>query len=383
MNVMEIISGRSVNGAVVHCLTLSEELVRRGHRVLLVCRPDAWLGREAVRRGLPLEVIASDLHRWPPDELRRVARIVEQEQVDVLHTHMSRAHFFGILLRWLAGVPSVATAHSNHVQLHWMFNDAVIAGSAATLRYQRQWNFVRAGWSEAIHPFLDRAALAPAAPDARGRARRRLGLADDVPLVGLVGNVTHRKGIDVAVAALPKIVGFLPQARLVVIGHLRHADYVAEVQAAARRLGVASHILWLGYRDDVRELLPALDVYIQPSLVEPLGLGILEAMAAELPVVASRVGGIPEIVVAGETGILVPPAQSEALADWVAGLLAAEPSQRRAMGRAGRQRVLAEFSPDSQVTRIEAVLARVCRPCVELDRARGRHAEDSRARRAA
>jgi glycosyltransferase involved in cell wall biosynthesis len=360
MNIMEIISGRSVNGAVIHCLMLSEELVRRGHRVLLVCKPDAWLGREVGRRGLPVEVIASDLHRWPPGELRRVARIVRQEGVDLLHTHMSRAHFFGVLLRWLAGVPSVATAHSNHFQLHWMLNDSVIAGSEATLRYQRRWNFVPPGRSETIHLFLDRGRLAAAPPDAR-RARQRLGLADDVPLAGLVGNVTLRKGIHVAVAAMPRILASVPQARLAVVGHLRYADYVRQVQATAERLGVASRIFWLGYRDDVQELLPALDVYIQPSLVEPLGLGILEAMAAELPVVASRVGGIPEIVVPGQTGILVPPADSEALADGVIGLLG-NAVQRGAMGRAGRQRVLEEFSPNSQMARIESVFARVARP---------------------
>jgi glycosyltransferase involved in cell wall biosynthesis len=374
MNIMEIISGRSVNGAVIHCLMLSEELVRRGHRVLLVCKPDAWLGREVLRRGLPVEVIASDLHRWPPDELRRVARIVEQERVDVVHTHMSRAHFFGILLRWLGGVPSVATAHSNHFQLHWMFNDSVIAGSEATLRYQRRRNFVRAGRSETIHLFIDRCRLAAAPPDARRRARQRLGLADDVPLLGLVGNVTLRKGIHVAVAAMPRILASVPQARLAVVGHLRYLDYVQQVQATAQRLGVASHILWLGYRDDVQELLPALDVYVQPSLVEPLGLGILEAMAAELPVVASRVGGIPEIVVPGRTGILVPPAESEALADWVVGLLVGDPLQRQALGRAGRQRVLEEFAPDSQMARIESVFARVARLRP------GRHAKNGPAR---
>jgi glycosyltransferase involved in cell wall biosynthesis len=91
-------------------------------------------------------------------------------------------------------------------------------------------------------------------------------------------------------------------------------------------------------------------------------------------VVASRVGGIPEIVVPGRTGILVPPAESEALADWVVGLLVGDPLQRQALGRAGRQRVLEEFAPDSQMARIESVFARVARLRP------GRHAKNGPAR---
>jgi glycosyltransferase involved in cell wall biosynthesis len=306
-------------------------------------------------------MVPSDLHRWPVDELRRVAGIIRQEQVELVHTHMSRANFFGILLRWMCRVPAVATAHANHFQLHWMFNDSVIANSDATLRYQRRRNFVRPSRSETIRMFVGRTQIAARPTEARRRARELLGLDDTVPLAGLVGNVGPRKGIHVAVAAMPHILALVPAARLAVVGNLRHVEYVERVQAEARRLGVDDAILWLDHRDDVPELLPAFDVYVQPSLVEPLGLSILEAMAAGLPVVASQVGGIPEIVVPGETGILVPPSSAEALADGVAALLDA-PNLRAVMGQAGRTRVLSDFSPDEQVDRIESVFTRVARP---------------------
>ncbi len=360
MKIMEIVSGRGVNGAIIHCLMLTEELLDRGHELILVCLPDSWLAQQVRSRSLPVEVVPSDLHRWPVDELRRIAAIVRQEHVELVHTHMSRAHFFGILLRWLSGVPSVATAHASHFQLHWMFNDSVIANSDATLRYQRRRNFVRPSRSETIRMFVERKQMAARPTEARQRAREQLGLDHSVPLAGLVGNVGPRKGIHVAVAALPRILARVPQARLAVVGNLRHVEYVDRVQAEARRLDVAESILWLGHRDDVPELLPAFDLYVQPSLEEPLGLSILEAMAAGLPVVASRVGGIPEVVLPGETGILVPPSDAEALADAVAVLLDA-PDLRAAMGQAGRARVLSDFSPDEQVDRIESVFTRVTR----------------------
>ena len=99
MNIMEIISGTRVNGAILHCLLLCRELVRRGHRVTLVCRPRAWIGDQAPRHGI--EVVRSDLHRWPFDELRRIAGSSANSKIEVIHTHTSRSNFFGILLRWL------------------------------------------------------------------------------------------------------------------------------------------------------------------------------------------------------------------------------------------------------------------------------------------
>ena len=177
MKIMEIVSGTRVNGAILHCLLLSRELVRRGHQVTLVCRPGSWISRQMVDG--PIDAFRSDLHRWPPDELRRIAGVIRQRQIDVIHTHTSRANFFGILLRWMTGVPSVATAHSRHVQLHWMFNDRVIAVSEADRRYQRTHNLVRGSRIETIHNFIDcqphawRCRPTPAAGSAPGWASAR------------------------------------------------------------------------------------------------------------------------------------------------------------------------------------------------------------------
>ena len=153
MHVMEIVSGRRPNGAIVHCQILSRELVRRGHRVTVVCRRGAWIGEQLESDCVGVEIVESELDRWPFDELRRVAAIVGEREVDVVHTHMSRAHAFGALLRWFGGVPSVATAHCRHIQLHWMLNDYVIAASEATRRYHRRYNLVgsrRIGCNDAI-----------------------------------------------------------------------------------------------------------------------------------------------------------------------------------------------------------------------------------------
>jgi len=357
VRILEIISAPEVNGAVIHCLQLSQELARRGHQVLVACRPGAWIERQLA--GGPIEVIPSDLHRWPPDELSRMAAVIRQKSVDVVHTHMSRAHFFGVLLRWFSGVPCVATAHNRLLQLHWMFNDHVIAVSEATRRFQHRVNLVRNSRLTTIRNFIDDRHRRSVLPDRRAAVRAQLGVDASSPLVGVVGAVIPRKGQVYLVRALPKILAACPTARFLLVGTMEFtSEYVREVHAVADRLGVASRIVWTGHRDDVAEILAALDLFVLPSLEESLPLTILEAMACGLPVVATAVSGIPEVVRQNETGILVPPRDSDALADAIISLLG-DPERRRQFGQAGQRVVKTHHSIETQVTAIEQALARV------------------------
>jgi glycosyltransferase involved in cell wall biosynthesis len=351
MNIMEIISGADVNGAVVHCLLLTRELAQRGHRVTLVCRPGAWIATQL--RGAPVDIVESDLHRWPPDEVRRLAAIARAQAIDVLHTHMSRAHFFGVLLRWLSGVPSVATAHSRHIQLHWMCNDRVIAVSEATGRFHRTRNLVRRTRLDVVHNFVDYRRF-----EADESMRIAMRAAFKVPaaslLIGSIGDVIPDKGLIHLLRALPTILCALPAARLLVVGGGPTA-YRAALEREAERLGVSAMIIWAGQRTDVADIMKALDVFVLPSLEENFPLVVAEAMAAALPVVATAVGGVPECVSPGETGVLVPPADAAALADALMGLLCDAPLRCR-LGETARQRVRQRFSPEVQVPRIEAAL---------------------------
>jgi glycosyltransferase involved in cell wall biosynthesis len=310
----------------------------------------------------PIDVIHSDLRRLPFDELHRIAREIRARGIEIVHTHMSRAHFFGVLLRWFAGVPSVATAHCRQWQPHWMFNDLVIAVSEATRRYQCRFNLVRPSRTTTIRSFIDPGPLASVPADARTKFRRSLGLDDQTPLFGTLGTILPRKGQLHLVRALPRILATAPEARLVVVGetHEKYPQYRVKLQQTAEQLGVSSNVVWAGYCRNAYEVLAALDVFTLASLEENLPMVILEAMALGVPTVATAVGGIPECVVSGETGLLVPPANAEALAEAVAGLLA-DPAQRRLLGEAGRRQVRDCFSLDGQTTRIEAALQSLVR----------------------
>jgi glycosyltransferase involved in cell wall biosynthesis len=265
---------------------------------------------------------------------------------------MSRAHFFGVLLRSLAHVPCVATAHNQKLQLHWRGNDAVIAVSAATARFQRRWNLVPAARLHVVHGFVE---VPPDRPGEAERAALRagLGIGPCDRVVGTAGRLVPAKGVLDLVRAVALLRRRVP-ALLFVAGS-GESSYEERLRGEASRLGVP--VRWLGFRGNLPLLLPAFDLFVAPSHREALGMAVLEAMAAGLPVVATRVGGLPEAVEEGVSGLLVPRRDPAALSAAL-GRLLLDDGLAREMGEAGRRRVLERFTPASQVPRIEEVLRR-------------------------
>jgi glycosyltransferase involved in cell wall biosynthesis len=357
VKIMQIVSGTRISGAITYCLGLMQELVKRQHQVTLVCKPGAWIGKQVA--SLPIEVVHSDLHRLPWDELRRMAGLAQQRQIDVVQTHASSAHSFGVLLRLFWGIPCVATAHSRKIQLHWCMNDFVIACSDATQRFHRLWNRVPASRLATVHGFIDPGPFLAVSQEQRSATRRSLGVGPDTPLVGIVAKLGPRKGQIDVVRALPRLLADHPELKVVFVGDATvHSAYVAEVSDLARQLGVASALIWTGVRRDIPQLMSAFDVFACPSLEETLPLVVLEAMAAGRPVVASLVGGLGECILPGVTGALVPPANPSVLADALLHLLQ-DTTRREQYGAAGRQRILDHFSNDAIVPQIEAILEQV------------------------
>ena len=358
MNIMQIISGAEVNGAVIHCLLLTRCLARRGHKITLLCRENAFIAAQLADEP-NVEIVTSDLHRIPFDELRRVANIISTRGIQIVHTHMTRAHNFGVFLRRFAHIPCVATAHSHIVQPHWMFNDYVIAVSDATRRFQRTRNLVRDKRIETVHGFMDYDRFASVPPEARAAIRAELGIPDDTPLIGIIGDIIVRKGQLYMVRALAEILAVKPNARLAIVGEpKRGIEYFDKVKAEAIRLDVEKSILWLGHRNDIPQLLTALDVYVLASLDEMLPVAVLEAMAAARPIVGTSVGGVPECLETERTALLVPPENPQALSAAILRLLD-DTELRDSLSANARHAAQKQFSVESQTTHIEAVFARL------------------------
>ena len=163
------------------------------------------------------------------------------------------------------------------------------------------------------------------------------------------------KGIRYLIEAVADLRQTVPTARLLVVGD---GPFKQSLMNLVQKLGLDEQVIFTGYRRDIPQMMNTMDVFVLPSLREDLPLSLIEAMAMRKPVVATSVGGIPEVVVDGETGILVPPMDSTALAKAIARILLNKQIASR-MGLAGRQRVENQFSADAVVARTQQIYNRL------------------------
>lgn len=365
MRILQLISGYQPNGAVSHCLDLCRELSRRGHHVTLGHR----LEKIDLARfeGEPIELVDCSFRRWPLIELRRMARFIKDRQIDLIHTHMSSAHFFGVLLRRLFGIPCVATAHCSLFQPHWRWNDFVIAVSQATYRYHRQFNLVPRSKMAVVYSAINTNRFDQADNHSISTVRTSWDLQTNDLAIGVVGDIVARKGQLPLVRALPAILKKYPSAKLIIVGANESVKglnvddaYIRQVRDEAESLGVAGNINWHGYTRDIATVMRAFDVCVVPSLTEPFGLVAAEAMAARTPVLASKVGGLVDIVTSEENGLLVPPNQPQLLAAQIMRLLD-DAALRHTLGERGRESVETRFSVPQQLKEVQAIYDSVLR----------------------
>lgn len=355
LNIVQIISGREINGAVIYCKLLIEQLTAQGHRVWLVCRADSWL----MRQDLNVTFVESNLNRFPTNQLREIAELIRFNKIDVVHTHMSRAHAFGTLLKLKVSVPIIKTAHSRSFQLHWQVNDFVIANSMATERYHAKTNRIPQRKIQTIHCFIDSKKFQNVTPRNCRIVRRQLRWNNGEFLIGIVGQVIARKGHQHLLEALPELLSNIPNARLVILGRFhRREPYVKRLRQFLVQNQLQGVTRWTGIRENIQDFLAAMDVCVVPSLEEPLGLVAIESQTVGTPVVATRVGGLPEIVEHESTGLLVPPRDASAIAKSIIRIADDEPLRRRLVYR-GRKQVNEKFCPQFLLTQIEDVYQRL------------------------
>jgi glycosyltransferase involved in cell wall biosynthesis len=298
---------------------------------------------------------------------RLVRRIVRTVEPDIVHLHF--CVLFSLLPFAIRAGGARNVLATEHISLPFALRSPPIdfivkARNAACLKfvtrilpvsdYVRRRLLVSDHVPEAkatvLYNGIDLSRFQPPA-ESRAAIRLRLGVPPSDRVVASVGQLIQAKGFDhlVAAAALLK---HRPDTTFLIAGDGERRAALADQIA---RLGMVERVRLLGKRDDVQEILGAADVFVCPSVWdEALGYVILEAMSVGLPAVASEVGGIPEVVADGETGLLVPPRDPAALAQAIARLLD-DPAARERMGRAGRRAVHEHFSLDSAIERTLAL----------------------------
>jgi glycosyltransferase involved in cell wall biosynthesis len=190
---------------------------------------------------------------------------------------------------------------------------------------------------------------------------RKYGISLESPVVGTVGRLRPWKGQDRFLRILIRVVEAMPEARSIVVGGSPFGvddGYASSLHHQVEKLGLREHVVFTGQLDDVRPALSVMDVFVHPGDPEPFGLVNIEAMAMAKPVVAFAHGALPEIVVDGQTGILVPPGDEVAMAESIVGLLG-DPQKRALMGRAARERVIERFTIERVVKQVSTILEEV------------------------
>jgi len=327
----------------------------RFRSVVCLFRP-GWLYDASKAQGIPTSVIgingAFDL-RWA----RAFAAHIRKERVSVIHAHEFTANAYGSLVGQILGIPVIATVHGKNYfaeqlkrRLAYRFASRV-SRMVAVSQDLKQFIVRQAGVAEhrvnVIYNGTDIAGLAPTDQLRAIRADLRLDEYDHV--IGSVGSLYPVKGQIHLINALPEIVRACPKTVLLLVGQ-GELEQVLKVEVAKRN--VDAHVRFLGFRSDVPALLSLFDVFVLPSLSEGLSMALLEAMAAGKPVVATNVGGNPELVVDGDTGFLIDAESPESISNRVVQVLRDKQRAGR-MGDSGRRRAQDKFSFRAMVDRYQ------------------------------
>ena len=353
MKIITVLRSLKSGGAERHALQLVKGLRARGHEALYAGPMQGWLGQQLRAEGFGgIDLPLSGLYDLP--SVVRLALYARRVGADLIHGHLTRGAWYAGLAARLAGLPNVATAHSDNAGKHFGRADRIIAVSQAVADFLVREGYPASRIRMVHHGIADLAARLPAG--AREATRRSLGLAADEPALLMAARIVPAKGHDTALQALARL-GDQPWTLLMAGDH--HGDLGPQTQALAQELGLAGRVRFLGLREDVPALMAASDVLLAPSRREALSLTLLEASACGLPIVATRVGGIGEVVEEGASGFLVAPDDPPALAAAIAPLLA-DAALRARCGARARQRFEAGFLEDAMFDKTVAVYHEAC-----------------------
>jgi glycosyltransferase involved in cell wall biosynthesis len=334
------------------------EMCRRLPRamVTVVCCLDEcgeW-APELTSAGIP--VVA--LNRQPGFQPRlghRIAALARRVNANVMHCHHYSPYVYGALAKVFN--PACGLIFTEHGRLSdavpsrkrrlvnpWL---AQIPGAICAVSADLRRHMVAEGFPERrVEVVYNGITVGPRVGDAdRAATRASLGLPQDELMVGSVARLDPVKNLGALIQAHALVLSAIPTARLVLVGT---GPEQGSLEAEARALGIGDRVLFAGYRADAQRIMSAFDLYVNCSTYEGVSLTILEAMAAELPVIATRVGGNPEVVVDGDTGLLVPARGVQPLADAIVALGSDRPLRRK-MADAGRTRVERAFSIERMV----------------------------------
>lgn len=378
LKIVHLITRLDSGGSAESTFLAAREFRKKGWETSL------WAGRgfdlpreiesEAAAAGIPIVFIPSLVRSVRPwKDLRAflaIRRLLKKEKPDILHTHTSKAGFLGRLAGWLAGVPAIVHTPHGHVfygyfgplktrfyifleRLAARWTDVILPLTPRGIEEHLARKIGRREQYAAIPDGVDFSALSYS-PRLREEARRRYGVPDPFPVVGSVGRFVPIKGFDLIVEAAPQVLREFPSAAFYLggVGPIKE-----KCLQKARELGIENKVIFDEFQEVLRPL-HLLDIFLLPSRNEGMSRTLLEAMGLKRAVVASAVGGVPDVIREGKTGLLVAPDNSEALAKAILKLLK-NPELRRQMGEAAADEARRRFGLEKMIASLEEIYQQV------------------------
>lgn len=362
--VLMVIDSLQVGGAERHMADLASALKRRHHPVTVACSTSGMLVQVLEAMDIPVHILMKRLikRRVSFAYSRNLRRLLRQGGFDLVHAHLYASAAASAIATIGTATPLVITDHS---EATWRRKRAHMV---SRLVYRRADRVIAV--SKGIHDSLIRDdAVAPDRITVIPNAVTPLNALEDAvrlpaelvaadPVVGMVARLQPEKGVQVFMEAIPAVLERHGECHFLLVGD---GPLRPELEAIVAQRRLQDRVHFLGFQKSGRDFIRYLDLLVLPSLSEGTPLVVLESMAAGVPVVASRVGGIPEQLVQGQEGLLVPPGDHVALSQACLELLG-DPARRRRMGEAGRRCVDSYFNHDAMVCRIEAVYQQALDP---------------------
>lgn len=380
LGVMHIILNLDIGGAQEVVRTLVKYMIREGHRPIVCTFKDGPLRQEIEQLGVPVEILPDRRysiltpHRFALEMFRirkELILLIRKHQVQVIQTHLLQSlDFLAATLRFMPLAPSIYwTVHNYNFTLrsedlprfHWLLRPKQIV-------YRLLWHLL-IHWIDgviAVSEEVQDAILKNIGsitenkitvisngvdleryrePIDKQLIRKTLGLAEDAKLLLVVAMLREQKGHHYLIEAASRVVPQFPDLHILIVGDgVLKEDLIAQT----KHLGLQEYVHFLGIRDDIPRLLAGSDTFVLPSLWEGLPMSLIEAMASALPIVATEVSGSKQVMVSGVTGLLVPPGDSQRLAEAILEVIS-HPQWGTEMGRAAQERVEKEYSAVKQV----------------------------------
>jgi glycosyltransferase involved in cell wall biosynthesis len=382
MKVIHVVTRLDKGGSAEDTLVLVTGLGKDGYKVILIkgSSHESEMSMEekrAVLMGLKAAEDSGVRTIDLPSLVRRISltddlkafwelfQIFRKEKPYIVHTHTSKAGFLGRWAAFLARVPTVVHTPHGHV-FHGYFNavltkcfiiaeriSAIITDKIIAVSDREKDEHLERGVGSSkklmtIYSAVELDRIVDLDLDIKAK-KRALGIPEDYNVVGTIGRLVTIKGHRYLIDAAKGVIKKVPKTAFVFVGD---GDLEGELEGQAKALGIRKNIIFAGWRSDVAEVLYTFDIFALPSLNEGMGKVLVEAMAARKPIVASKVGGIIDLVKDGVNGILVPPKNSRALCSGIVKLLT-DKDLAKQLGECGRDMIYPNFDVSTRIRKVE------------------------------